>query len=272
MLDTADILIDVHPIGGLGRVGRGLGMRGGEPRKIPRRIHERVHRVRLAPRAGPARGAGAVPPCGMAVKWIARRVKVDIIGQFDRQVLFLLGHKATGGAMHHRNGASPVALARDAPVAQAIVGDAAAVTSGLGHRDGRDHRRLTRLQRLPGKAAHIAHALGFHRHEGFGQRGLVRAFCHKHRLDRQSVFGGKLEIPRVMGRAAENRARAIIHQDEVGDIDRQFPGGVQGMPHPHPGIHSQLFRRLHRLGTGATLATLRDKGGNGGVFGFQCLC
>ena len=58
------------------------------------------------------------------VQRVAGAFKADIFGQLDGQVFLFLGHHAAGIAMHHRDRAAPVALPRQAPVTQAIVGDA----------------------------------------------------------------------------------------------------------------------------------------------------
>ena len=268
VFNPADILIDVHPVIGLGQIGRRLGMRRGKAGVIPGRIHKRVHRIRLAPRRCPALRARTVPPRRMAVQGVARNVKRHIIGQFNRQVFLLLGHHTAGIAMHHRNGAAPIALPRNPPVAQAVVGHTPANPLGLAIGNRRRHRRLTRLLGLTGKAPDIAHLFRLHRHIGLGQ---LLGFAHKHRHNRQTVLGRKVKIPPIMCRATKDRARSVIHQDEVRDVNRQLPRGVHRMHNPHPGIHPQLFRRLQRLGRGASFATLGHKGRNRGVRGLQRL-
>jgi hypothetical protein len=45
---------------------------------------------------------------------------------------------------------------------------------------------------------------------------------------RQVVLPREVEVALVVGRAAEDRAGAVVHQDEVGDVDRQFPVGSKG--------------------------------------------
>ena len=63
-----------------------------------------------------------------------------------------------------------------------------------------------------------------------------------------------------MRRAAKNRPGAIIHQDEVGDVDRQLPIRVQRMLHPNAGVEAHLLCRLNRLGTGPAPAAPGHKG------------
>ena len=111
MLNAADILIDVHPVVGVFKVGRRGGVRRGKAHVIPRRIDKRIHRVGFAPRRRPAFRAGAVAPRRVAVKRVAGNVKADIIGQLDRQVFLGFRHHAAGRAVDHRNRAAPIALA-----------------------------------------------------------------------------------------------------------------------------------------------------------------
>ena len=223
MFDAADILIDIHPIGGFGSIGGGFGMGRGKAGEIPRTVHEGVHGVRLAPRRGTAGRTGAVAPGGMAVQRVARNVEGDVIGQLDRQVFLFLGHHAAGVAMHHGNRAPPIALTRNPPVAQTVIGDTAPDAHRFALRDGGDDGLIPGLQILAGETADIAHGFGFHRHESFGQRGVFGPLGNENRRYGQPVFRREFKIALVMRRAPENRAGAIVHQHEIRDIDRQFP-------------------------------------------------
>ena len=53
-----------------------------------------------------------------------------------------------------------------------------------------------------------------------------------HRRIAEAVFVGEIEVALVVRRAAENRAGAVIHQNEIGDIDRQLPVGIERMHAP----------------------------------------
>ena len=274
MLDAADILVDIHPIGGVFHIGGRCGARCGEARVIPRRIDKGVHRIGLAPGGGAAGGAGAIAPCGVAVERVAGNVKADIAGQFDRQALFLLGHHAAGVAMHDRNGAAPVALARQAPVAQAELGhamaDPLALAMGDGGVDGLCPGRLFG----PVEGQGPAHAVGFGWHEGraaiLGQH-MIACKRHEGRGDGQAIFPREIEVALVMGGAAEDRAGAIVHQDEIGDVDGQFPRGVKGVAHAQPGVKAQLLGLFDGLLGGAALAGQRAERGDIGVGGFKRL-
>ena len=271
MFDAADILINVHPIVGLGQIGGRCRMWCGKAGVIPRAVHEGVHGVGLAPRRGTAGRAGAIAPGRVTVQRVAGNVKGDIIGQLDRQVFFLFGHHAASIAMDHRNRATPIALTRDAPVAQAVVGDTATDATGLASLDRGKNCLFAGLHFGACKAADILDAFGFHRNKGFGQ-GCGRACLgHKDRRNRQAVFAGEFKVALIMRGATKDRPSAVIHQHKVGDIDRQLPIVVKGMHHSDAGIHADFLGGFHCLGGGAALAAFSKEGGNGGVVAFQML-
>src|SRR4051812_15343536 len=119
MLDSADILIDGQPAIDLRTIrGGSLDPRIREAREIPRRVDERIHRVGLTPRRAIALWTAHILPCGMPLKRIAGAVEVHILRQFDGQVCVRDANDAAFLAVNDRNGATPVALARYAPVAQ----------------------------------------------------------------------------------------------------------------------------------------------------------
>ena len=265
VFDPADILIDVHPIGGIGHVGGASRLRRGKAGVIPTAVHKRIHRVGFAQRRAVAFGAGGVPPGRVPVERVAGDAEIDIIGQFDGQVLFGLGHRAAGVAMHHRDRTAPVPLARQAPVAQAELGDALAHAVGLAKGNGGIDGLRAGLQNVACETFDILHLFGFRRHKCRRQRHVGLINRGEYRRDRQAVFGGKVVIPLIMRRAAKDRAGAVIHQDEVGDVDRQFPRGIKRMAHGQAGVEPQLVGLFQRLLGGAALAGLGTECGDGGV-------
>src|SRR3546814_8504464 len=68
--------------------------------------------------------------------------------------------------------------------------------------------------------------------------------------------------------SSDLRARAVLHQHEIGDIDRQFDRWIERMDRLEPGIEAELFLRLD-LGRGgaALLAAGDDRGDLGAVGG-----
>ncbi len=98
-------------------------------------IDEGVERVGLARRAAAAARAVDMLPGRMAVERVAGRVEVDVLGQHDRQLVARHRHRAAVRAMDDRDRRAPVALARDAPVAQAILDGAVAPARRFGAAD-----------------------------------------------------------------------------------------------------------------------------------------
>ena len=72
-----------------------------------------------------------------------------------------------------------------------------------------------------------------------------------------------------MRRAAEDRAGAVIHQDEIGDIDRQIPGGVERVAHGQPGVKALLLGLFQRFLGGRALAAFGAESSDFGVVLFQ---
>src|SRR3546814_18535239 len=91
-------------------------------------------------------------PRGVAVQRIARNVEGDILGQHDPKLL--LGHRndAADLAVDDRDGRSPIALARHAPVAQPPDGGALAPAFGFG---AGAHRLFRVVDRKPVEATGI---------------------------------------------------------------------------------------------------------------------
>ena len=221
--------------------------------------------VSVSRRAGlAATRAIDVRPGRMAVERVAGPVEGDVLGQDDRQLLRRHRHDAAILAMDDRDRTAPVALARDAPVAQAEI-DAA-----LG-----DRPAAPRLALEP--ARHLllglvdAHAVEEARVDqaavavigGVGDRegrriGAGRAY---HRRVAEAVFVDEVEVALVMRRAAEDGAGAVIHEDEIGDIDRQRPVRVERMHGADAGVVAQLLGRLDRLRGRAGAPALLDEGG-----------
>jgi hypothetical protein len=261
VLHAADVLVDVHPVGGVLGRGRRRGAGRGEAGEVPRRIHEGVHRVRLAPGGLAAFRAGHVAPCRVAVERVSGLVEADVIGKRDGQVLLPLRHHAAVLAVDDRDRAAPVALARQAPVAQAELGDALPHAVCLAEGDGGVDGLLARRDLGPGEGlgprtfsvlggtkAAVRHRMAaVERHEGVDHR--------------QVVLAREVEVALVMGRAAEDRAGAVVHQDEVGDVDRQLPVVVEGVADAQARVEAALLGLLDLLLGRAEMLALLDEGG-----------
>ncbi len=233
VLDAADVLVDRQPaVGDGGSVGVAASG-GGETDEVPGRVDEGVHGVGLAQRRLAALRTGDVLPGRVAVERVARLVDDDVVGQAHRQVVRRHRHDAVVGAMDDGNRAAPVALARDAPVAQAVV-DLALSLRGAG-----EHGRLEAagdlfLGGVDGHAveeigidqfavADVGLVAGLELKDPLGRLGpvLERVEGGDDRNDRQVVLGGEVVVALVVRRAAEDGAGAVVHQHEVGDVNRQ---------------------------------------------------
>src|SRR5680860_419277 len=122
VLDTADILVDRQPGADSLCVGWHPGPWRAEPREVPGRVDERVHGVGFAHGWRTAFGTGDMLPGRVAVERVTGHVEAHILGQLHRQVRRRYRHDAASLAMDHGDGTAPIALARDAPVAQAELG------------------------------------------------------------------------------------------------------------------------------------------------------
>ena len=211
---------------------RAIGRRGrvpriGEAREVPGRIDEGVHGVGLAARR-PRRNAGrrhASRSDGGRAGCRARR-RMTSSGKIDRQLLRRHRHDAAVLAVDDRDRAAPVALARDAPVAQAEIDLA------LGDRPAAAHLALEPARHLLLRLVD-AHAVEEARVDqaavavigGVGDREGRRVGAGRadHRRVAEAVFVDEVEVALVVRRAAEDGAGAVFHQDEIGDIDRQRP-------------------------------------------------
>ena len=165
--------------------------------------------------------------------------------------------------MDDRDRAAPVALARDAPVAQPELNllFAQAFSGEIGS------NRINGLIMghaivFAGIDAYAVFIVGIPLSPGIGGEGFV---CYLDRLpDRKTILPGKSEITFVMRRHGHHRAFAVAHQHVVADPDRHRFAG-QRMGDFQAGIHALLFhRRDIRLGHTALLASL-DEGGEFGI-------
>ena len=64
------------------------------------------------------------------------------------------------------------------------------------------------------------------------------------RHDRKPITAGEVHVALIAGRAAENGAGAVLHQDEVRDVNGKLPVLVERMDGANAGIESALFSGL----------------------------
>ena len=201
----------------------------------------------------------------MTVQRVAGLVEADVIGQLDGQVFLLLRHHAAAVAMHHGNRAPPVALTGQAPIAQAELGHTLAPPGLFGKVDGGVDGFLPRGLVQPREVVDPLHFLVLRRHEGLCfYRGLI-VESEEGVDDRQVVLAAEVEVALIVRGAAEDGSRAVIHQDEVRDPDRQFPVRIKRMLHPDAGIEAQLLGCFDGFLGGAALARFLEERGQLGV-------
>ena len=166
--------------------------------------------------------------------------------------------------MDDRDRTAPIALPRNAPIAQLVIDLALALRAAV------QLRGLEALGRLllcfrDGQAVEEARidepSLAVERRLADDEARRIDALRADHRRRAETIASRKVQIALVMRRAAEDRARAVIHQDEIGDIDRQRPIGIEGMNDAQPRVIALLLRRLDRRDRGADMAAFLREGG-----------
>ena len=92
--------------------------------------------------------------------------------------------------------------------------------------------------------ADVADLLRLRRHEGRVLDALAGVGRHEDIDDGQAVFACEVEVALVVRRAADDGARAVVHQHEVGDVERQLPRRVGRMRDLEAGVEAELFSHL----------------------------
>ncbi len=263
VLDAADILVDRHPVLDRRPLERSLGLGRAEPQKVPGALDEGVEGIGLAPGRPAAGRAWHVLPGRVMLERVAGFADLDVLGQGHGQLRARHRHDAAGGAMDHRDRAAPVALARHAPIAQPKRGLAAADAQLLQMRDhallgGRDVESVQEAG-IDHPAVAQIRLVADHEARGIG------ALRQDHRDHRPAVFARELEIALVVPRTAEDRAGAVLHEHEIGDVDRQHGTLDQGMLAAKAGIEADLLGPLERLLAGRRGRTFGNEAGKPGV-------
>ena len=169
-------------------------------------------------------------------------------------------------AMDDRDRAAPIALARNAPVSQLEIDLPLAlrpVAEAL-LQPARDlvYRGLDRHAVEKTRIDHHAVAVIGHPVDREGRGVDARRADHRRRAEAVGV--DEIEIALVMRGTAENRARPVVHQHEIGDIDRQAPFGVERMNDAKAGVIALLFGRLDRRERRADPSAFLDEGASAG--------
>ena len=123
VFDTADVLVDRAPVfRGFSRYHAFCELGRHVAEEIPARFHEGVHGVGFAFCSAAAAWAGGFVKLWHFCQRRTHAVGYDVFRQDDRQLVGRDGYVAAFFAMDDRNRATPVALARNTPVAQAVLG------------------------------------------------------------------------------------------------------------------------------------------------------
>ena len=146
---------------------------------------------------------------------LARRQELDVVWELDGELVLGHGHDAAGVAVDDRDRRAPVALARDQPVAQAVLHRGSAPAVGVEVRGDRGLRLFRwRPVELPGVHEHARLEVGLR------ERRAVPVLGRDHHGDRQPEQLGELEVTVVVRGHAHDRARAVRGECVVGDPDR----------------------------------------------------
>ena len=139
------------------------------------------------------------------------------LGELDRELVVGDRDQPAVAAVDDRDRAAPVALAREQPVAEAVV-DGGLAQASLGER--RDDRPLRLGRAHPVVLAGVDQALVV----GVGDEGGVGfgPLAGDHLADRQPERGGEVEVALVVGGNGHQRAGAVLHQHVVGDEHRDL--------------------------------------------------
>src|SRR5258708_31312409 len=203
-----------------------------------------------------------VLPGRMMFERITGAVERDVFRQRHRQVR--LGHRDDAAvlAMNNRDRAAPIPLPRNPPVAQAkidltmsygTVARAFVLQSSrnflLRFRD----RHAIKEPRVDHAAITLIGCVGDD--EAF----RILALRTNHRCIAQTVFVYEVKVALIVRRATEDRARAVLHQNEICHIDWQLPRRIKRMNRAYTCIDPFLFSGLDYLLRGAPTHGLGDE-------------
>jgi hypothetical protein len=76
---------------------------------------------------------------------------------------------------------------------------------------------------------------------------------------------GKIKVALIMGRTAKDGTGSVTHQDEIGDVDREFFALDEWVCNAQAGIMAAFIGRLNGFFAGAQLAAFLDEGRRLGV-------
>ena len=226
MFDAADILINAAfaPVGDA-LVDHGpVVVRAAVAQEVPRGFDESIHRIGFASGGLPAFGTRRFVKFRHSGERTARTGDGNVFRQHHRQLIIGYGNVAAGLAVDDRNRAAPVALTRDAPVAQAelhfLLAQPFGDQIGSDGIDGGFIAKAVVLARIDAKAVFA----GVPVFPVFVRKDFIlRPILFTDDLrDGQAVFLGEREIAFIVRRHGHDCAVAIAHQHVVADPDFDF--------------------------------------------------
>ena len=227
VLHPADVLVDFKPISDLGGVERhGAVVRIAVAVEVPGRIDEGVHGIGLAPGRAAALGTRHVDELRHVFeRRTAGAGDLDAVRQQHRKLAFRNRHDAARRAVNDRNRSAPVALARDAPILDAVSDGrfAEAVPLGVGA-----HPAARFFAGQAGPLAGVFDNAVFHkglRHAGFHGERAIRGTDHG--ADEDAVLPAEFEIAFVVRGHGHDGASAVAHQHEIADPHRDLLAAVR---------------------------------------------
>src|SRR5579875_297867 len=188
----------------------------GIAQEVPGRTQEGVQCICLARRRPTANRAGRIDEVRLvAQRRLTGRLERDVFRQDHRQLILRYRHCPMRWTIYDGDGRTPISLAADQPVAQAIGNHEFANTLFL-YVPGNSGYRF--LGRRAVEWARVDH----HAQRHFRLRPGIRVARLLARGTNDLTYGnaefaGELEVALVMRRNAHDRARTIAHQHVIGD-------------------------------------------------------
>src|SRR5262249_23491523 len=166
--------------------------------------------------------------------------------------------------MDDRNRAPPIALPRNAPIAQPLIhlplGDRPVVAALLLQTAryfflGPRARHAVEKARIDHRAVALIGCIG--------NDELLRINTGRadYRHIAEAVFVDEIEVALVVRGAAEDGAGAVFHDDEIGDVDGQLPRCVERVARANAGIEAELLGGLDLSLRRAAMPALLDEFG-----------
>ena len=187
---------------------------------VPGAVHKGVHRVRLAFGGCAALGADGHVPFRNGEQGVGGGfAHLHVIRQQHRQIGIRNEYHAALRAVDHGNGIAPIALAGNAPVAQAV---------GAGHLAAAQFLDAGGDGGLGGFAVHTVEGGGIGDDPrldiGLGHllQNKILLWILDHQQYRDAVFSGKFKVTLVVRGHCHHRSSAVIHQHIVGHPDLHF--------------------------------------------------